>query len=87
MGQGGGIKKYVRIYKRREETNSEYNARIAKEESECLDKFKDKLYFLIEDLIHDFNIYPNVRDKHINDIEDAVMDIVKEKLNNSNKKK
>lgn len=89
-GQGGGIKKYVRIFKKHKETNSEYKARIAKEESEALDKFRDKLYFIIKDLINDFSIYPNTGsdeiDAHVNDIENAVMNIVKEKINKSNKK-
>ena len=83
-GNGGGWDQYVRIFKRREETQAEYDERIAKGESESLDKFKEKLRFLITDLIHDFNIYPNlVSDAitaHTNDIENAVMDIVKEKI-------
>ncbi len=65
--------------------------RIAKEESEALDKFRNKLYPIIKDLINDFNIYPNLDsdkiDAHVNSIENAVMDIVKEKINNPNKKK
>lgn len=91
MGHFGHISKYVRIFKRREETDSEYNARIAKEESEALDKFRNKLYFIIKDLINDFSIYPNMDsdeiDAHVNNIENAVMDVVKEKINKSNKKK
>lgn len=91
MGHFGHTSKYVRIFKRREETNSEYNARIAKEESEALDKFRNKLYFIIKDLINDFSIYPNTDsdeiDAHVNSIENAVMDVVKEKINKSNKKK
>lgn len=83
-GNGGGYDRYVRIYKRREETQAEYDARIAKGEAESLDKFKEKLRFLITDLIHDFSIYPNmVSDAitaHTNDIENAVMDVVKEKI-------
>lgn len=83
-GNGGGYDRYVRIFKRREETQAEYDARIAKGEAESLDKFKEKLRFLITDLIHDFSIYPNmVSDAitaHTNDIENAVMDIVKEKI-------
>lgn len=83
-GNGGGWDQYVRIFKRREETDSEYEARIAKGEAESLDKFKEKLRFLITDLIHDFSIYPNmVSDAitaHTNDIENAVMDVVKEKI-------
>jgi len=91
MGHFGGTKKYVRIFQRHKETNSEYNARIAKEESEALDKFKNKLYFIIKDLINDFSIYPNTDsdeiDAHVNSIENAVMNVVKEKINKSNKKK
>lgn len=83
-GNGGGWDQYVRIFKRREETQAEYDERIAKGEAESLDKFKEKLRFLITDLIHDFSIYPNmVSDAitaHTNDIENAVMDIVKEKI-------
>ncbi len=83
-GNGGGWDQYVRIFKRREETQAEYDARIAKGEAESLDKFKEKLRFLITDLIHDFSIYPNmVSDAitaHTNDIENAVMDIVCEKI-------
>ena len=83
-GNGGGWDQYVRIFKRREETQAEYDARIAKGESESLDKFKGKLRFLITDLIHDFSIYPNmVSDAitaHTNEIENAVMDVVKEKI-------
>ncbi len=83
-GNGGGWDQYVRIFKRREETQAEYDARIAKGEMESLGKFKEKLRFLITDLIHDFSIYPNmVSDAitaHTNDIENAVMDIVKEKI-------
>ena len=83
-GNGGGLDQYVRIFKRREETQAEYDARIAKGEAESLDKFKEKLRFLITDLIHDFSIYPNmVSDAitaHTNDIENAVMDVVKEKI-------
>lgn len=91
MGHFGGTKKYIRIFKQHEETDSEYKARIVKEESEALDKFRDKLYFIIKDLINDFSIYPNTDsdeiDAHVNDIENAVMDVVKEKTNNPNKKK
>lgn len=91
MGHFGHITKYVRIFKRREETNSEYKARIAKEESEAFDKFRNKMYFIIKDLINDFSIYPNTDsdeiDAHVNSIENAVMDVVKEKINKSNKKK
>ena len=91
MGHFGGTEKWIRIFQRHKETNSEYNARIAKEESEAIDKFRNKLYFIIKDLINDFSIYPNMDsdeiDAHVNDIENAVMDIVKEKINNSNKKK
>ena len=91
MGHFGHISKYVRIFQRREETDSEYDARIAEEESKSLDNFRNKLYFIIKDLINDFSIYPNMDsdeiDAHVNDIENAVMDIVKEKINNSNKKK
>lgn len=83
-GHGGGYDQYVRIFKRREETDSEYEARIAKEESESLDKFRNGLRHIIIDLIHDFNIYPNlVSDAitdHTNDIENAVMEIVSEKI-------
>lgn len=91
MGHFGHISKYIRIFQRRKETDSEYDARIAKEESESLDKFRNKLRNNIEDLIYDFNIYPNMDsdeiDAHVNNIENAVMDVVKEKINNSNKKK
>lgn len=90
MGHFGHISKYVRIFKRHRETDSEYNARIAKEESEALDKFRNKLYFIVKDLINDFSIYPNIDsdeiDAHVNNIENAVMDVVKEKINKSNKK-
>ena len=83
-GNGGGYDNCVRIFKRRKETDSEYDARIAKEESESLDKFRNGLRHIIIDLIHDFNIYPNlVSDAitaHTNNIENAVMDIVKEKI-------
>lgn len=83
MGHFGGTKKYIRIFKWREETDSEYGARIAKEESEALDKFRNKLYFIIKDLINDFSIYPNMDsdeiDAHVNNIENAVMDVVKKK--------
>ena len=83
-GNGGGYDNYVRIFKRRKETDSEYDVRIAKEESESLDKFRNGLRHIIIDLIHDFNIYPNlVSDAitaHTNNIENAVMDIVKEKI-------
>ena len=83
-GNGGGYDRYVRIFKRRKETDSEYEARIAKEESESLDKFRNGLRHIIIDLIHDFSIYPNmVSDAitaHTNDIENAVMEIVSEKI-------
>lgn len=83
-GNGGGWDQYVRIFKRREETDSEYEARIAKGESESLDKFRNGLRHIIIDLIHDFNIYPNmVSDAitaHTNEIENAVMEIVSEKI-------
>ena len=90
MGHFGHISKYICIFQWHKETDSEYDARIAEEESEILDEFRDELRNNIEDLIHDFNIYPNMEsdeiDAHVNDIENAVMDIVKEKINNSNKK-
>ena len=83
-GNGDGWDQYVRIFKRREETQAEYDERIAKGEAESLDKFKENLRFLITDLIHDFSIYPNmVSDAitaHTNEIENAVMDVVKEKI-------
>lgn len=83
-GNGGGWDQYVRIFRRREETQAEYDARIAKGEAESLDKFKEKLRFLITDLIHDFSIYHNmVSDAitaHTNEIENAVMEIVSEKI-------
>lgn len=91
MGHFGGTDKYIRIFQRHEETDSEYNARIAKEESEAFDKFRNKLYFIVKDLINDFDIYPNMDsdeiDAHVNSIENAVMNVVKEKINKSNKKK
>lgn len=90
MGHFGHIDKYICIFQRREETDSEYNARIAKEESRCFDKFRNELHYNIKDLIREFSIYPNMDSDditaHINDIENAVMDIVKEKINKSNKK-
>lgn len=83
-GNGGGYDRYIRIYQTREETDKEYEARIKKGESESLDKFKEKVRFLITDLIHDFDIYPNmVSDAitaHTNDIENAVMEVVSEKI-------
>lgn len=91
MGHFGHISKYIRIFQQREETDSEYNARIAKEESRCFDKFRNELHYKIKDLINDFSIYPNMDsdeiDAHVNNIENAVMDVVKEKINKSNKKK
>lgn len=91
MGHFGHISKYVRIFKRHRETDSEYDARIAKEESEALDKFRNKLYFIIKDLINDFSIYPNTDsdeiDARVNSIEDAVMNVVKEKINKKSNKK
>lgn len=90
MGHFGHIVKYIRIFQRREETDSEYNARIAKEESRCFDKFRNELHFIVKDLINDFSIYPNMDsdeiDAHVNSIENAVMGVVKEKINKSNKK-
>ena len=85
-GNGGGCTEYVRIFKRREETQEECDARIIEEEKKCLDKFRVTLRKNIGELIQDFNIYPNlVSDditNHINMLEEDIMAIVSTKIHN-----
>lgn len=87
-GNGGGWDQYVRIFKRREETQAEYDARIIEEEKKCLDKFRVALRKNIGELIQDFHIYPNlVSDditSHINMLEEDVMAIVSRKIHKQN---
>ena len=41
-GNGGGYDQYVRIYKRREETQDEHNARIKQEEDKYYEEYRNK---------------------------------------------
>ena len=79
-GNGGGYDRYVRIFKCREETDDEYNARIAEEEAEAMNTFRGVLKGAIHKLINDFNIYHcMVSDEitdHVNRIETDVMSTV-----------
>ena len=43
-GNGGGYDRYIHIFKRREETKEEYDARIKKEEDEKIAEFSAKVY-------------------------------------------
>lgn len=49
-GNGGGTERIMKIYKRREETDDELKARIAKEESEMIKRYKSSIKMLTNKL-------------------------------------
>lgn len=56
-GNGGGYDQYVRIFKRRDETQEEHEARIRREENEKFDDFSRNVRRCVSDLIRELNIY------------------------------
>ena len=83
-GNGGGYDRYMRIYKYRPESDEEQKDRIADEEKEVIDDFMKNIRHEILQLVRNFDIYPNmVSDAitaHTKEIEDAILDVVKEKI-------
>jgi hypothetical protein len=79
-GNGGGYDRYVRIFKRREETQSEYDERIKREEGACFEKFSGHVYGHVAELIKDLSIYPNMESEEISskrmEIVSGIMDVV-----------
>ena len=86
-GNGGGYDRYIRIFKRREETKEEYDARIKKEEDEKIAEFSTKVYRCVSDLIRELNIYPNVVSQEITDKQDEIMHSINEVVRQSLKTK
>lgn len=89
-GNGGGYDKYVRIYQTREETEEEYNARIAQEENILLEGFHKKLRSSLQKLVEDLNIYSvlDSRQKvteHLDSMDEAIMRTVTEKIHQTTK--
>lgn len=83
-GNGGGYDRYVRIYKRRKETQDEHNARIRQEEDKYYEEYRNKVRFAITELIRNLNIYPNVISdaitSKINEVENGIMTYTKQCL-------
>ena len=77
-GNGGGYDRYVRIFKRRKETDAELAARIKDEEDKVFEKFTRDVHAAIGDLILNLSIYPNVVSDvitaKINEIESGIID-------------
>ena len=85
-GNGGGVDNTMIIYKTREETDREYKARIKEQEESAINEFMQKIHFDVEDLIHIYNIYPNMQSDaisaHEKEIEDAIREVVINKIKN-----
>jgi hypothetical protein len=79
-GNGGGYDRYIKIVKRREETQQEYDDRIKREEGACFEKFGGQVYGNVVELIKDLSIYPNMESDEISDkrgeIVNGIMDVV-----------
>lgn len=86
-GNGGGYDRYIHIFKCREETKDEYDARIKKEEDEKITEFSTKVYRCVSDLIRQLNIYPNVVSQEITDKENEIMHSINEVVRQSLKTK
>lgn len=86
-GNGGGYDRYVRIFKRREETQSEYDERVKREEDACFEKFSNHVYGHVAELIKDLSIYPNMESEEISskrrEIVSGIMDVVHKCLSES----
>lgn len=83
-GNGGGYDRYVRIYKRRDETPEERDNRVRKEENEVIEKFSKN----IGNQIYDFcwamyGYHPQdgrLSDEERNHLRDILENIVNERL-------
>lgn len=77
-GNGGGYDRYVRIFKRRKETDAELAARIKDEEDKVFEKFTRDVHAAIGELILNLSVYPNVVSDvitaKINEIESGIID-------------
>ena len=86
-GNGGGYDKYVRIFKRREETQSEYDERIKREENAYFENFRNHVYGHVAELIRDLSIYPNMVSDEISnkrkEIVSGIMEVVHKCLSQS----
>lgn len=86
-GNGGGYDRYVHIFKRREETKEEYDARVKKEENEKFAEFSTKVYRCVSDLIRQLDIYPNFVSQEITDKQNEIMHSINEVVRQSLKSK
>lgn len=75
-GNGGGYDRYVRIFKRRDETHEEYESRIKREEDEIFDDFSRNVRSCVSDLIRELNIYPNVVSAEITAKTDEIVNAI-----------
>ena len=85
-GNGGGVDNTMIIFKTRKETDREYKARIKEQEELAINEFMQKIHFDVADLIHKYNIYPNLYSDaisaHEKEIEDAIREVVINKIKN-----
>jgi hypothetical protein len=57
-GNGGGFDHIVQIYQERNETSEEYQARIAIEESDCLDSLRKDLKPILTKFVTNCDLFP-----------------------------
>ena len=75
-GNGGGYDYCMQIYKRREETKEEYEARINREEDEKFDDFNKHVRRSVSDLIRELNLYPNLVSDEITAKTDEIVNAI-----------
>lgn len=75
-GNGGGYDQYVRIFKTREETQEEHEARIKREEDEAFNYFSNSVRRYVSDLIHELGIYPNMVSEEITAKTDEIVSAI-----------
>ena len=75
-GNGGGYDYCMQIYKRREETKEECQARINREEDEKFDDFNKHVRRSVSDLIRELNLYPNLVSDEITAKTDEIVNTI-----------
>jgi hypothetical protein len=75
-GNGGGYDYCMQIYKRREETKEECQARINREEDEKFDDFNKHVRRSVSDLIRELNLYPNLVSDEITAKTDEIVNAI-----------
>lgn len=75
-GNGGGYDYCMQIYKRREETKEECQARINREEDEKFDDFNKHVRRNVSDLIRELNLYPNLVSDEITAKTDEIVNAI-----------